>query len=85
MHDRSLYWLPSMRWGQRMSDGAVVDALNAALTDPIENVHMGLTVENLATKYKISREQQDEFAVQSHRRALAAIKNCRFQEQIVPV
>ncbi len=82
---RSLYWLPGMRWGQRMSDGAVVDAMNAALTDPIENVHMGLTVENLATKYNITREEQDEFAVESHRRALAAIKNCRFQEQIVPV
>jgi len=46
---------------------------------------MGLTAENLADKYNISREQQDEFAVESHRRALAAIKACRFQEQIVPV
>ena len=82
---RGQYWLPAMRWGQRMSDGAVVDAMNAALTDPFENVHMGLTAENLADKYNISREQQDEFAVESHRRALAAIKACRFQEQIVPV
>lgn len=82
---RSLYWLPSMRWGQRMNDAAVVDAMNAALNDPFENVHMGLTAENLAVKYNISRAEQDEFAVESHRRAISAIKNCRFQEQIVPV
>lgn len=82
---RGQYWLSTMRWGQRIGDGGVVDAMNAALTDPFENVHMGLTAENLATKYNISREEQDEFAVESHRRALAAIKNCRFQEQIVPV
>ena len=82
---RGQYWLSTMRWGQRIGDGGVVDAMNAALTDPFENVHMGLTAENLATKYNISREEQDEFAVESHRRALAAIKSCRFQEQIVPV
>ncbi len=82
---RSLYWLPSMRWGQRMSDGSVVDAMNAALSDPFENVHMGLTAENLAIQYNITREEQDEFAVESHRRALAAMKACRFQDQIVPV
>lgn len=82
---RGQYWLPTMRWGQRMTDGAVVDAMMAALTDPFDGVHMGLTVENLATRYNISREEQDAFAVESHRRAIAAIKNCRFQEQILPV
>jgi acetyl-CoA C-acetyltransferase len=82
---RAQYWLPTMRWGQRLSDGAVVDAMVAALTDPFDNVHMGVTAENLATKYGITREEQDEFAVESHRRAIAAMKNCRFTEQIVPI
>jgi acetyl-CoA C-acetyltransferase len=82
---RGQFWLPSMRWGQRLNDGAVVDAVVGALTDPFDNTHMAITAENLATKYQISREEQDEFAVESHRRALAAIKNCRFAEQIVPV
>ncbi len=82
---RALYWLPNMRWGQRINDGAVVDAMVAALTDPFDNVHMGVTAENLATKYNISREEQDRFAVESHTRAAAAIKNCRFQDQVVPV
>ncbi|MFZ0592253.1 MAG: acetyl-CoA C-acyltransferase family protein [Bryobacteraceae bacterium] len=82
---RGQYWLPNMRWGQRLNDGAVVDAMVGALTDPFENVHMAVTAENLATKFNISREEQDEFAVESHRRALDAIKNCKFREQIVPV
>lgn len=82
---RAQYWLPNMRWGQRVNDGAVVDAMVAALTDPFDNVHMATTAENLATKYSISREEQDEFAVESHLRATSAIKNCRFREQIVPV
>lgn len=82
---RSMYWLPNMRWGQRLNDGAVVDAMVAALTDPFDKVHMGVTAENLATKYGITREAQDEFSVESHRRAIAAMKSCRFSEQIVPV
>lgn len=82
---RAEYWLPTMRWGQRLSDGAVIDAMVAALTDPFDNVHMGVTADNVAEKYGISRAAQDEFAVESHRRANAAIKNCRFAEQIVPV
>ena len=82
---RGQYWLPNMRWGQRMMDGTVVDAVVAVLNDPFDSTHMGVTAENLATKYNISREEQDEFAVESHRRALDATKNCRFQEQIVPV
>jgi acetyl-CoA C-acetyltransferase len=82
---RGQYWLPNMRWGQRLNDGAVVDAMVGALTDPFDNVHMAVTAENLATKFNISREEQDNFAVESHRRAVDAIKNCRFREQIVPV
>ena len=82
---RGQYWLPNMRWGQRLNDGAVVDAMVGALTDPFDNVHMAVTAENLAIKFNISREEQDEFAVESHRRALDAIKNCKFREQIVPV
>jgi acetyl-CoA C-acetyltransferase len=82
---RGQYWLPNMRWGQRLNDGAVFDAMVGALTDPFDNVHMAVTAENLATKFNISREEQDEFAVESHRRAVQAIKNCRFGEQIVPI
>jgi acetyl-CoA C-acetyltransferase len=82
---RAQYWLPAMRWGQRLNDSAVVDVMVAALTDPFDNQHMGVTAENLAVKYNITREAQDEFAVESHRRAADAISNCRFQEQIVPI
>jgi acetyl-CoA C-acetyltransferase len=82
---RAQYWLPAMRWGQRLSDGAVIDAMVAALTDPFDNVHMGVTADNLAQKYGITREAQDRFAVESHRRAIGAMNACRFAEQIVPV
>lgn len=82
---RGLYWLPSMRWGQRMMNGTVVDAVVAVLSDPFSGEHMGVTAENLATKFHITREEQDAFAVESHRRAIEAIKNCRFQDQIVPI
>jgi acetyl-CoA C-acetyltransferase len=82
---RGQYWLPNMRWGQRLSDGAVVDAMVGALTDPFDNVHMGVTAETLAVRFNISREEQDAFAVESHRRAIDAIKNCRFGEQVVPI
>src|SRR5579884_2076011 len=82
---RAQFWIPSLRWGQRLNDGAVVDAMVAALNDPFDKVHMGVTAENLATKYGITREDQDAFAVESHRRAVAAMKNCRFNEQIVPI
>jgi acetyl-CoA C-acetyltransferase len=82
---RGQYWLPNMRWGQRINDAAVVDAMVAVLSDPFAGTHMGVTAENLATKFNISREEQDAFAVESHRRAIEAMKNCRFQEQVVPV
>lgn len=82
---RSLYWAPGARWGQRMGDGALVDAMVAALNDPFDKVHMGITAENVAEKWNISREDQDALAVQSHQRAAAARAEGRFKEQIVPV
>lgn len=82
---RGQYWLPNMRWGQRMMNGSVIDAVVAVLSDPFSGAHMGVTAENLAAKYKITREEQDEFAVESHRRAINAINNGWFKDQIVPV
>jgi acetyl-CoA C-acetyltransferase len=82
---RGQYWIPALRWGQRLSDGAVVDAMVGALTDPFQDVHMGITAENVAKKWSITRKDQDEFAVESNRRAVEAIKHCIFQEQIVPI
>ena len=82
---RSPYWLPGMRWGQRMGDGQAVDAMVAALNDPFESCHMGATAENVAERWGITREDQDQLAVQSHERATRAIQNGYFKDQIVPV
>lgn len=82
---RAPYWLPNMRWGARMNDTAAVDVMVAALTDPFDEVHMGITAENVARKWNISREAQDELAVESHRRALDAIQSGKFVGQIVPI
>jgi len=82
---RAAYFLPSGRWGQRMGDAAVVDAMTAALHDPFGHGHMGITAENIAAKYGISREEQDAFALESHRRATHAIGQGWFAGQIVPV
>jgi acetyl-CoA C-acetyltransferase len=82
---RAPYWLPSMRWGARMNDANAVDVMVAALTDPFDEVHMGVTAENVAKKWGISREDQDALAVESHRRAVAAIESGKFREQIVPI
>jgi acetyl-CoA C-acetyltransferase len=82
---RAQYWIGGMRWGQRMNNATVVDAMVAALTDPFDEVHMGVTAENVATKWGISRQDQDAFALLSHRRAIEAIKHCVFKEQIVPI
>src|SRR3954465_12828339 len=82
---RAAYMLPSGRWGQRMGDAPVIDAMTAALHDPFGHGHMGVTAENIAAKYGFTREQQDEFAVESHRRAANAIDQGYFREQIVPV
>lgn len=82
---RGAYVLPTLRWGQRMSDGGVIDMMVGALTDPFDTVHMGITAENVAAKWEISRQQQDEFAVESHRRAINAIQKGYFKEQILPI
>jgi acetyl-CoA C-acetyltransferase len=82
---RAAYFLPAGRWGQRMGDGAVVDAMTGALHDPFGNGHMGITAENIAAKFGFTRAQQDEFAVESHRRAANALEKGIFKDQIVPV
>ena len=82
---RGQYWLPSMRWGQRMQDGVVIDAMVGALTDPFDSCHMGVTAENVASEYSVSRADQDTLATESHRRAAAASEAGYFQEQITPV
>jgi acetyl-CoA C-acetyltransferase len=82
---RAAYMLPSGRWGQRMGDAAVVDAMTAALHDPFGHGHMGVTAENIAAKYGFTREQQDQFAVESHARASRAIESGYFKTQIVAV
>ena len=82
---RGQYWVPGLRWGQRMNDGAVVDAMVGALTDPFDDCHMGITAENVAAKWGVAREDQDALAVESHRRAAAAIANGYFKEQVLPL
>ena len=82
---RAAYMLPSGRWGQRMGDAPVIDAMTAALHDPFGHGHMGVTAENIAAKYGFTREQQDQFAVESHQRAARAIESGYFVSQIVPV
>jgi acetyl-CoA C-acetyltransferase len=82
---RGQYWVPGLRWGQRMQDGVVVDAMVGALTDPFDGCHMGVTAENVAEEYRVSRADQDELAVESHRRAAAAAAAGYFKEQITPV
>jgi acetyl-CoA C-acetyltransferase len=82
---RAAYMLPSGRWGQRMGDAPVIDAMSAALHDPFGHGHMGVTAENIAAKYGFTREQQDQYSVESHKRAARAIEAGYFKSQIVPV
>ena len=82
---RGPYWLPGMRWGQRMGDGKAVDPVVGALNDPFESCHMGATADYVAQEFGISREDQDALAVESHRRAAAAVAAHYFDEQITPV
>lgn len=82
---RAGFLLPALRWGQRMSDSLAIDMMVGALTDPFDNIHMGITAENIAEKWHITRDQQDQFSVESHRRATQAIKNGYFKDQIVPI
>jgi acetyl-CoA C-acetyltransferase len=82
---RAPYWLPGMRWGQRMNDGVAVDPMTGALTDPFDACHMGVTAENVAADFGVSRADQDALAAESHRRAAAAAAAGYFTEQILPV
>jgi acetyl-CoA C-acetyltransferase len=80
------YLLPQARKGYRLGNAQIVDSMvNDGLWDIYNNYHMGITGENVAEKYGITREEQDQFAVNSHRKALSAIKECRFKSQIVSV
>ena len=80
------YLLPQARKGYRLGNGQVIDSMvRDGLWDIYNDYHMGVTGENVAEKYGITREEQDEFAVHSHRKAVAAMKECRFKSQIVPV
>ncbi len=82
---RSPYLAPAMRWGARMNDAVMVDVMVGALSDPFDDCHMGITAENVAKKWSISRQDQDALAAESHRRAAHAIAEGRFQSQIVPI
>src|SRR5438045_6503550 len=80
------YLLPQARKGYRLGDAQIVDSMiRDGLWDVYNDYHMGITGENVAEKYGITREEQDEFAVNSHRKAVSAIKECRFKSQVVPV
>ena len=82
---RGGYLSTAMRTGARMGDTKLIDTMVATLTDPFGVGHMGITAENLAVKWGITREEQDTVAVESHRRAAAAIAEGRFKSQIVPI
>jgi acetyl-CoA C-acetyltransferase len=82
---RAQYWLPGLRFGQRLGDGQVIDAMVAALSDPFDTCHMGITAENVAERWGVSREDQDQLALESQQRAFRAIDEGRFKSQIVPV
>jgi acetyl-CoA C-acetyltransferase len=82
---RAGYLASGMRWGARMGDTAMIDMMTAALHDPFENIHMGMTAENLAESHQVTRGQQDDLALLSHHRAAHAIKEGRFASQILPI
>ncbi|CAN5166072.1 acetyl-CoA C-acyltransferase family protein [soil metagenome] len=82
---RGPFTIPGARFGLRMGDSQVVDMMVGALNDPFHRYHMGMTAENVAEKYSITRAMQDQLALESHQRAAAAIAEGRFQSQIVPV
>jgi len=82
---RGMYGSPAMRSGARMGDSKMIDLMVAVLTDPFGVGHMGVTAENLVEKWQLTREEQDAFACESHRRAAMAIKEGRFKSQIVPI
>lgn len=80
------YAVPSTRWGQRMFDGKMVDMMvKDGLWDAFNDYHMGITAENVAEKWGLTREELDEFSVNSQKKAEAAIKSGQFKDEIVPV
>ncbi|TYA14626.1 acetyl-CoA C-acetyltransferase [Paenibacillus faecis] len=80
------YLLPTTRWGQRMGDGSIIDSMvHDGLTDAFNQYHMGITAENIAEKYNITREMQDELAAASQNKAEKAMKDGKFKEEIIPV
>ena len=82
---RGPYWMPNARWGARMGEAKMVDPVVGGLTDPFNQIHMGITAENLAESHSISREEQDAFALRSHQLAKAAIEGGKFEDEVVPV
>ncbi|MBU3539259.1 acetyl-CoA C-acyltransferase family protein [Polynucleobacter sp. UK-Gri1-W3] len=82
---RGMYGSPAMRSGARMGDTKMIDLMVGILTDPFGVGHMGVTAENLVEKWRLTRDEQDALAVESHRRAAHAIKEGRFKSQIVPI
>jgi len=82
---RAAYASVTQRWGARMGESKMFDMMVGALTDPFDTIHMGVTAENVANKCGLTREQQDAFAVQSHKRAAAAIEAGYFKSQILPI
>ena len=79
------HWLPTQRFGQKMGNAELVDAMLGALSDPFDEAHMGVTAERVAARYHISREAQDALAAQSHQRAASAIEQGFFTDQILPI
>jgi acetyl-CoA C-acetyltransferase len=82
---RAAYIMPAARFGQRMGDTRIVDMMVGALNDPFDKIHMGVTAENVAAKFGITREMQDALALESHRRAAKAVEAGYFKEQILPI
>ncbi|SAL03868.1 beta-ketothiolase [Caballeronia calidae] len=82
---RAPYIMPAARFGQRMGDARIVDMMVGALNDPFDKIHMGVTAENVAQKFGITREMQDALALESHRRAAKATEAGYFKEQILPI
>ncbi len=82
---RGGYLMPKARFGQYMGNGEIIDMMVGGLTDPFDSVHMGITAENVAAQWNVSREDQDALAVESHQRAARAIEEGRFKSQIMPV
>ncbi|GJH11810.1 acetyl-CoA C-acyltransferase family protein [Caballeronia novacaledonica] len=82
---RAAYIMPAARFGQRMGDTRIVDMMVGALNDPFDKIHMGVTAENVAQKFGITREMQDALALESHRRAAKATEAGYFKEQILPI